>query len=238
MKPTRFALALAFGLAATTAAQAGVVDLSFSSVDNAKVKVTGDGSKATISFLAGTDSQDFRITNASAPGDAVNLTGVFTGSPGTFSYLLADVTNPILGVEVADPLTSNGLGVKIGSDAAGYLTADVTSSAITRIGASGQVNTELVVNLANASYTVGTDGTNDNLSRFAQPGVGSFQLSFSLGSSNITLAGMTASGFDQTFGSYSGNMSAVPEPGSLVLTALVAAPLVGLTYRRRRRKTD
>lgn len=237
MRPIRFALALVLGLFATTAVQADIVSLSFAGVDNAKIRITGHGSYATIAFVPGDGGKDFSITGASPPGDATSLPGEFVGDPGTLSFLKSDITL-VPGGEVASPLTSNHLGVKIGDTEHGYLMADITSvSAIQRTGSFGLVNTDLVVNLTGARYEIGKSGTpNMNLSQFASPGTGTFQFSFKLGTTSLTLGDMTANGFERVFESYEGGLASVPEPGSLVLTALVAGPLMGLAYRRRRCK--
>jgi len=228
MRTRTFALAAVLGLLATSSAQSAIT-FNIDSTQDSVIQFQGDGDTATIEFVnlltPGVDT--FEITSVSGgTGSALGLTGDISG---TFSFDEADIVTIAPGIQTAT-LTSTGTVLSI-FDGTDTFTADIDGVDITSVGSTGSINTSAVINLSNVSYT----GTNADLVTFANlistsGGVANLTFQFT---TNKSLTQLKNQALNET--SFSGSLSAVPEPATVAL-ALTGLPLLGLGYWSRRRR--
>jgi len=209
-------LIVALALLAPTA-NAANISCDFASVAGATIKFTGTGDK--IEF-PNTGAYDFAITDATA-GTLVGLSGTIGGT-----FNVGAITT-VAGVEQALVTTANGsFGV---FDGAKWLTASLDLEDITVYNKlAGVINGMGMANLVNIAYT----GANSDLMAIKtgtnQTVVLTFQFSPLTKKSLAQL--MTDGQVNST--SYSGSLSAIPEPSTLV--GLAGMGLAGLVLAARR----
>ena len=210
-------LIVALALVAQSA-NAANISCDFASVTGGSIRFTGTGDK--IEF-PNSGLYDFVITDTTSP----NMGGLFGTIGGTFN--VGAITGPT-SMEQA-PITTTDGSFSIYDGAGGTLTANLDWKDITVFNKlSGVMNGEGVANLTTIAYT----GTNSDLIGIRdgseQTVVLAFQFSV-LNKKSLTQL-MTDGQVNST--SYSGSLSAVPEPSTLV--GLAGMGLVGLVLAARR----
>jgi len=218
----RSSLAVLIVVLALVAQTANAADIScdFASVTGASIKFTGTGDK--IEF-PNTGLYDFVITDTTSP----NLGGLFGTIGGTFN--VGPITT-VGGVEQALLSTTDG-SFSIYDGVAAALTASLDWKDITVYNKlSGVMNGTGLANLSGFAYTGGNSDLLAIKNGAEQTVVLTFQFSPLKKKSLAQL--MTDGQVNNT--SYSGSLSAVPEPSTLVGLAGMALVGVGLVWRRRR----
>jgi len=197
----------------------GVGSFSFNHGDDNPSTTTNEGNFA------------FQITNHSG-----NTT------PGTGAkFLLGDIT----GTYNIGPITTSGnteeaaIAAGVGATHQFSITdannavflADVNWIKIRTTGVGGTINADGEVNLSNVSYS-GSNADLQQLLSEVSPNRGVATISFQL-TSSASLAGLT-SGSSSTTTSFSGSVSSVPAPSSIVLASLGSVLAGGIALRRRK----
>ena len=192
------------------------VAFDFSSFGSALISFQGTGD--TLQFTHDFSGFDFRITNAGDPG----LNGMLGRIDGTFTI------GPISTVGSVQEAPITGFGqLMIANGTAVPFTAKLAWSSILTIGTAGVLNPPGAFNLSDFSY----HGTNASLQSLATNTMGvdtvSFQFLPVASLSQLTLDGTTH------FTTFSGSISAVPEPAFFAALMGAAALLAVVTARRR-----
>ena len=217
---------LTLGLLLSVGALANPVSLSFSNEPGASVTFT-PGSTVTFEFAQPDPTgYDFVITGGTGfPDPVLPLKGFIDG---TFSFLASDITTSG-GVQNA-PVTSVGGLLRIDDGTGQFFTAVLDIVSISTFQTGTVLNGSAVVNLSNFSYA-GTDANLLYLTNFPA-GILTASLTF-LPSQTLTTI---ANGTDPLSTlSYSGTLSAVPEP---TFYGLLSAGVAGLIFFARRRKVE
>jgi len=218
MKSSSLALFVVATFSMLQSARAEPVSFDFSSITGSTIRFIGTGNK--IEFPATTD---FVIIDASA-ASLVNLNGSIGGT-----YVVGAISNPSPGVEQAPVTTTNGTFSVF--DGAVALTADLDwKDILVYNGLSGVLNGMGIVNLTNIAYT----GTNAALAALRdgsqQTAIVTFQFS-PLNKKTLTQL-MTDGQVNTT--SFSGSVSAVPEPSTVLMLAAASILAFSATWLRRR----
>jgi len=183
-----------------------------------------DSSVAVVGI--GDGKAQFQITSA---GDAQGLYGAFSGGPWTYGAITTIST--ILGTEETANVTTPGGAFAIADGHGGFLTGQVNWVQIFSLASTGGINNGAAVNVTSLSYS-GTE--NDVLKALAGQGnSGTMVLSFSF-ASGYALDHFTDSTTEEKT-VFSGSLSTVPEPTTLVSGILLLGPL-GLSAARLLRK--
>jgi PEP-CTERM motif len=192
----------AFALSA--ALSRGTEFFNFSVVPGASIQFNGTASSFQFNNNT-TNGHQWSITTEGGGSGALGLQGAFTGGPWIYG---AVTVNGLVQSAVVNP-TLAGLTI---NDGAGHLaTANVTWVDVTTMQSAGFINASAVVNLSNLSYT----GANADLHNFFSAPAGSLDLSFQF-NPTMTLSQLSL-GTGPYTNSYSGSMSPVPEPASLLI---------------------
>lgn len=206
-----------------TGSESSAILLNYSSQDNAELSFLGNGVGATFDFSSGDGGWDFSITNSDTIlHDAENLFGNISG-PFTFGAITTSGTLQTASV--------SGMGALSIFDGTTTLTADLTWVEIRTQGIGGALNIFGDLNLTNIMYT----GSNSDLLELKNTaaGNGSTSLNFQLGSVP-DLSALAANGVTTDLGSYSGQISVIPEPAT---AGLFIIGLIGFaTHSRRNRR--
>lgn len=202
--------ALGLALSALTSQASITLDVA-----NQKGDIQFQGSTLSFVDINGGSHDQFVVTSSSGVGDSVNLKGWITGS-----WTIGSITT-IGGVQTA---TVTGTGVFHLSDGTQELTANLTWQDISTVGTSGNLNTAGAINLSNISYS----GLNQDLLDLKASGSPTIVLSYSF-IPGKTLTQLTSGGVYKT--GFSGQVSAVPEPSTVVAAALLLLPFGASTIR-------
>jgi hypothetical protein len=180
--------------------------LEFSNLNNTVVDFTGGG----FSFTS-TNGYQFKVTGITdGAGDSVGFQGYVTGSP----FMIGTIVSSS-GIESA-PVTGTGT-LHITDAASTDLTGTIEWLDIATVGVGGAININGMLNLTGISYL----GTSSDLNTLASAGSASDVVTFQFNPAK-TLTELKNTGGST---SYSGNIYAVPEPGTIML---VAVGLLGL----------
>ena len=217
-KTCSFVVVVALALVAQTV-NAQIISCDFASETDASIRFTGTG--RTIEF-PNTNTYDFVITATTSP----NLGGLQGNIGGTF--LVGPITT-VGSMEQASVTTADGtFSVYDGSSIP--LTANLDWKDIQVFyGLVGGLNVTGIANLNNVSYS----GSNSDLLGIKngsdQTVILTFQ--FSLANKHSLTELMVDGQVNST--SYSGSLSAVPEPSSCVLLGMATLGLLAYAWRRR-----
>lgn len=206
-------------------ALANPVSLSFSNEPGASVTFT-PGSTVNFEFAEEPGGFDFELTgSAGFPGPVGPLKGFIDG---TFSFLTSDITTS--GSVQSAPVTSAGGLLRIDDGTGQFFTAVLDIVSISTFQTGTVLNGSAAVNLSNFSYS-GTDTNLLFLSNFPG-GILTASLTF-LPSQTLTAIANATDPISTL--SYSGTLTAVPEP---TFYGLLSAGVAGLIFFARRRKVE
>ncbi len=201
------------------------VTLSFSDLANAVVNFSGGG--FTFTDAPGTSNQ-FKITSVmNGTGSSVGLDGnILPGGP----FMIGSITSftePFLGLVQTASVTGSGT-LYITDLNSLNLTGTIQWDTVTTVQTAGSLDLSGTINLTAITYS----GTNPDLIALAAGGAASDVVTFQFdpAESLSQLQAETGPGLST---SYSGTITAVPEPGVL---SLVGVGLGLLGYARRRNK--
>jgi len=211
---------IAFALIGVQSVEADTIN--FSSGLGAKVEFAG--ATDTFIFVDGLGGRDFKITLISgSPGTGfTSLPGLEGNIGGTFT--IGAITTS--GATQTAPVTGSGT-FSIYDGAGSTLTAVLTWVDIATIGTGGTINAIGTVNLSSFLYS----GANTDLLALASNPSGIVVTSFQF-IPGLNLTALTT-GTNVNSTSYSGSLTAVPEPTTL---ALVGSVLVGIAVWSRSRR--
>jgi len=200
-----------------TVAQAS---LDLSNLTDSSIEFFGSSSQFTITDNSSGDQ--WKITST---GAADGLLGRFDGGP--WSYGLITTSGPVQTANVTTPTGSFTI-----NDGSGHLaTGSVNWVQVdTVFSATGGVNAGATVNITGMTYA----GLNSDLLALVAGGNGSVTLSFTFNPGKTLTDLTTGSGPYAT--SYSGSLSAVPEPPTMIAGALLLLPFGASTLRILRRR--
>jgi hypothetical protein len=195
-------------------AQTGV----FSNLNGAGIEFIGTG--AQIQFYS-PGANDFQFTGGA-------LSGLYGNLSGNFTLDTAHIWTEQVGSLEYDCTWVLGTGTLSIEDSTSHLfTADVQWVNAFRLGTAGGLNPAEVVNLSNFSYA----GTNAALQSLSAVGEGTASITFQFVPA-LSLAQLTTPGADNTT-SYSGALTAIPEPGPYAAIVGSAALFGAMLLRRR-----
>jgi hypothetical protein len=212
MKITKCSLSIVLVLSLASMAHA-IQIYNFSSLPGASIQFNGTSSDFLFNSLA--DGTQWWITGESGqPGGSVlTLKGWFTGGP--WSY------GSISGVsDQSAPVSTSPAMLKIDDGTGTLATANVTWGVVST-SPTGGLNAGLTVNLFDLSYT----GLNVDLRSFFSNPSGELNLSFQYDPA-MSLTQLTQGSGPYTT-SFSGTLTPVPEPGSVLLLGLGFFALLG-----------
>ena len=223
MKQKLAIAAVAAGLAVSaTNSQA---TLNFAGINNAQFNASGDTFQ--LNPIAGsTLTPQFDFTGADS-----SLTGWITGAPWTVN--MANLSSSTVGSITYEQAPVAGGGQLNIYDGVNTLTGNVSWLQIhTTSNGQGGVADSLSVNLTGIAYT----GLNADLLALAAGGNGNLNLTFQFSGTSPNLTSIFAGNTGITTASYSGsvspaNVSAVPEPSTVVAGILLLLPLGASTVR-------
>jgi hypothetical protein len=186
-----------------------------------------NGASDSFQFNAPGTNYQWHITTESGGSSALNLNGAFNfGSGGPFHY--GPITTTGSGLTMIQQATVTGpLGTMIINDGTGNLSASVNFRDVETFATSGGgMNANLAVNLSGVTYS----GSNPDLLFLKAAQSATLDLSFQFSPGETLTQLSTGTGPYLT--SFSGSLTAVPEPSTLVLAALGGLGLVLLNQRR------
>ncbi len=207
---------------------------NFASTPGATIQFNGTGSSfqfndsATPLYL-GTQWQIG--SESGGTGSATGLSGVVNNSPFSYGPITTSVLVPGLDYEYANVTGPLG-GLSINDGAGDFLTGNVDWIQVATYNYVGAINGQLIVNVTGLSYA----GSNPDLLTLAADTPAAMSLTFQFAPGQ-TLSSLT-SGTGPYMTSFSGSLSAVPEPSTLTMAmlGLVVCGLVTVS-RRPARKT-
>jgi hypothetical protein len=208
-------------------ARAGGLTLDIASDVGANIEFIGSGAGARFVFNNKGSGNGFDITASSGLGDSVGLHGTLGG---TYSYTKASVVT--FGPLQSAPVSTSGGVLTITDASLQSLTGTISGIDVSTIGTSGGVNVSGTINLTNVIYS----GTNSDLTQLrneADFGGGTVAITFQFVPSHSLLQ-LAASGSDRKT-SYSGSITAVPEPSGLALGCIALGTIgFGIRWRKPR----
>jgi len=216
-------IAAAVALAACVTTSQAALSLNFSSVVGANIQF-GPGSQFGFNPNPGSFSApQWQITTVTGGGAALGKYGWFNGGPWTIG-----VVNTVGSVQSANVVGSGQLVIWDGGpsgNASSYLTGTVNWGLIQTTGSAGAINAALNINLSGLSYS----GLNADLIALANGKNGSVNLTFQFNPGK-TLSELVSLQQGLTT-SYSGSITAIPEPSTVVAGALLLLPFGVSTIR-------
>lgn len=225
MKPNKASVAVVIGLALWVVRGYGQsLNLGFSALTGAALQF--NGASDSFQFVPATNGYQWHITTETGGSSAMGLNGSFNNGP--FSY--GPITSTGSGLTLVQQATVlSPLAQLVISDGTGNLTGSVNFINIATFATSGGgVNANLTVNLTGVTYS----GSNPDLEllKGEQPDTLDLSFQFSPGKTLTQLS--TGTGPYVT--SFSGSISAVPEPSTLALALTGLGGLVVFHLRRRK----
>jgi hypothetical protein len=220
MKIQKTFLSIALALTFTTAMTHALEVFNFSGEVGASMQFNGTAS--SFQFDNNVSGNQWWITSESSGSSALGLQGLISGGPWSYGAI---TINGLQQYATVNP-TSTTLTI---NDGAGFLaTANLVWGAVSTYQSVGGVNTlNTTVNLSGLSYS----GANVDLLNFFSAPAGELSLSFQFNPA-MTLSQLTAG--TRTYGtSFSGSLSTVPEPGTMLLGSLGGGLLLLLNSWRR-----
>ena len=200
----------------------GAITLGLANVSGAEVSFAGDGSTSGgghFNFTPGGGSDQFFLNNWYGPGGTGDSVAAADKGNMSGTYQIGTITT-VAGVESA-PVTGTGtLTIHSGS---GDLTASLTWDTIQTSGTAGSININGVLNLASVSYS----GSQQDLIALAAPHVGTESISFTF-VPGVSLDKLSSSA---KMTGFSGQLSAVPEPTTMLAGVLLLLPFGASTLR-------
>lgn len=213
--PMRVGLVLLACCALIVVQQARALTLNFSNLDNTKVTFAG----GAFSFSS-TNGYQFSITTVNGGvGDSVGLDG-YVSPGGPFTIGAITITGPIQSA----PVTGTGM-LHITDASSTDLIGTITWVDITTFGVGGILNLNGTVNLTSITYP----GGNNDLGALAGAGSASDVVTFQF------VPAETLTQLKNTGGStsYSGGITAIPEPSTVTLVGMGLMSLLALRHRRK-----
>jgi len=204
------------------AAGTAFADASFQFSSFGSSTLTFQGTGNELYFSPDANGYDFQISNASIAG----LNGLFGTINGTFTIGTPVASGPV------QQATVSGMGtLSVYDGQSSYLTANIWWGDALTVGAVGALNSNDNTNVSHITYT----GSNTALQQFASNTSGSDVVSFQF-TPPESLMQLTQDGA-VNITTYSGSLTAVPEPGTYALL-IGGCSLVGtITLRRRSKRT-
>ncbi len=206
MKIQKPCFSVVLALTLTTAMVQGVEIFNFNNLNAAAIQF--NGSASSFQFNPSSGFQWSITSESGGTGDATGLQGFFSGGPWVYGAITS-----VSGIQYATVTTTSGT-LTI-NDGAGYLaTANVDWLQVLTSGGAGYLNVSAAVNLSDLSYS----GANTDLLSFFSAPAGILDLSFTF--NPVKQLSDLTSGSGPYTTSYSGSLTAVPEPGTLGICAL------------------
>jgi hypothetical protein len=212
-------LVAALALAASVTTSQAVLSLNFAGVVGSSIQFGGAASNFQLTPAPGSvGSPQFVINNTTGgTGSANGLFGWINGGPWSIGAVTVNGS-----VQTASVSGTGSLFIRDGSGV--NLTGTINWVAIQTINSIGGVNADLTVNLTGMSYS----GLNADLLTLANGKNGSVNLSFQFNPGQ-TLSQLTTGTSQST--SFSGSITAIPEPSTVVAGALLLLPFGVSTIR-------
>lgn len=233
MRKFTLVLATMLGILAASSAKAAIT-LNFGPNVGSTIQFVGTGTSSTFNLQPQTNPQ-FTVTSVNGGDNSgLGVLGSIISSTG-FTYNAADITpNGAVGQQA--PLS--GSGTLTLSSATETVTGTITGVEIMTSGGGAIVNPMSVINLTGLTLT---GSGNADLTTFyqnavANGGIGLLTFQFTEFGATTTLLTDLLSGTHST--SYSGTLTAVPEPATLASAIVGLGLLGGLGWLRRRRNAD
>lgn len=213
-------IAAAVALAASVTTSQAVLSLNYNSIPGTSIQF-GPGSQFSFNPTVGSAATPlFQITTVSGgTGAAQGLFGWINGGPWTIGAV--SIVGPIESAAV-----SGGGTLNIRDAGGNLLTGNINWVQIQTIGSVGGVNANLNVNISGLTYA----GVNADLVTLANGKAGSINLSFQF-NPGLTLTQLTTLGQSTAATSFSGSITSIPEPSTVVAGALLLLPFGVSTLR-------
>jgi len=222
MKTQKMSLSIVLALTLATATSYATVIFNFSDVAGSSIQFNGAASSFQFDNNVSNGHQWWITSESGGINSALALQGSFGGGPWSYGPITVNGADEYAAVTQPAVLTIN--------DGAGHLaTANVAWVEVTTSQGIGGLNANLIVNLSNLAYA----GANVDLLNFFSAPAGELSVSFQYNPA-MSLTQLTT-GTGPYLTSYSGSLTTVPEPGTMLLASLGGGLLLLLRSRRQAR---